>query len=77
MGTVNGSIYASTLRMNGSVTGTVRGSMLADRRTELQENGSANITFLVDPKSQNPSGLQFNQDKTLTFQPGSYTELTN
>ncbi|MDD4889876.1 MAG: hypothetical protein PHU85_08075 [Phycisphaerae bacterium] len=75
MGTVNGSIYASDLTMNGATTGTVRGSILVDRRVEFVKNGSTNVMFQVSADAQLPSGLEFDQFKTLHMQSGSYQEL--
>ena len=72
---VNGTVYTSTLRFNGSNSGTIRGSIMADRQYVLQDNGSVDLTFLVDSHSPAPPGLVFNQDKTLVIQAGSYQEL--
>lgn len=75
MGTVNGAVYASDLTMNGATSGTVRGSILVDRRVEFLKNGSTNLMFQANTDAQLPPGLEFDQFKTLHLQAGSYQEM--
>lgn len=75
MGIVNGTMYTSGLTLNGTTTGTIRGSILVDRRRTLLKNGSVNVTFEVNGDAQNPAGFHFSQTKKLVLRAGSYLEL--
>lgn len=75
MGFLNGTIYTSGLTLNGSTAGTVRGSIIVDRRRTLSKNGSMNLFFEVSAESQNPAGFQFARTKTLGLRAGSYEEV--
>ncbi|MDD4889875.1 MAG: hypothetical protein PHU85_08070 [Phycisphaerae bacterium] len=75
MGIVNGTMYTSGLRLNGSTTGTIRGSILVDRQRILTKNGSVNVTFEVNADAQAPAGFRFTQSKRLVLRAGSYQEV--
>ncbi|MCG3181598.1 MAG: hypothetical protein BIFFINMI_03996 [Phycisphaerae bacterium] len=73
-GNVVGSIYTSSLRMNGATSGTIRGSIIVDRRLEFSKNGSMNVYFEVQEGDEDMAGLQFPSNKVLKVVPSSYAE---
>lgn len=75
-GNIVGSIYTSGLRFNGATSGTIRGSLIVDRRVELSKNGAMNVYFEVDEDAKDMAGLIFPSKKTLKLVPESYQELT-
>jgi hypothetical protein len=62
--------------LNGATSGTIRGSIIVDRRSQLTKNGSVNLYFEVLDEYDNPAGLEFGDSgKVLTLIPDSYEEL--
>jgi hypothetical protein len=76
MGTINGTIYASTLDLNGATTGTIRGAILVDRRRLLTKLESVDLMFIVNDTTDEAAGLVFDEMKILAPVPSSFQELT-